>query len=235
MIEKNDNLKTIFKGLFIFLIFIVYQIFGLNIYSLLGIDILNAPIVIRAILSLFTQLLLITIFILINLNDIKDNAKDFIKNGNSYFKKYFKLWLLSLSLIILTNLIIGIFTSNGLPNNEKAIRDTFDQAPIYTYIAVVFIAPILEELVFRKGFRMAIKNDLLFIILSGIIFGSLHVVGTFEELYQLLYIIPYSIPGIILAYAYLKSKNIFVPIFLHFMHNGFIMSLLIFLSLFPID
>ena len=34
-----------------------------------------------------------------------------------------------------------------------------------------------------------------------------------ENLIDLLFIIPYSIPGFIFAYVYTKSKNIFIPIF----------------------
>ena len=59
----------------------------------------------------------------------------------------------------------------------------------------------------------------------------MHVISTLENLVDLLFIIPYSIPGFIFAYIYSKSKNIFVPISLHFIHNGIMMSLQILLLL----
>ena len=104
--------------------------------------------------------------------------------------------------------------------------------PIYTFISAVIIAPFLEELVFRKSFRDMFSNNLLFIILSGLTFGAFHVIGSFETLFDLIYIIPYSIPGFVFAYTLSKSKNIFVPIGLHFLHNGILMALQTFLMLF---
>ena len=90
--------------------------------------------------------------------------------------------------------------------------------PIYAIITAIFIAPITEELIFRLNFRNIFKNDLVFIIISGLAFGIMHFTGakTSEEL---LYIIPYSIPGFIFAYTLKKSNNIFVPISLHMIHN----------------
>ena len=38
-------------------------------------------------------------------------------------------------------------------NDEKSIIETLKIAPIYTFIITVFVAPILEELVFRLSFR----------------------------------------------------------------------------------
>ena len=79
---------------------------------------------------------------------------------------------------------------------------------------------------------MAISNNIIYILTSGLVFGSLHVIGSLKNLYELVYIIPYSIPGFIFAYVYIKSKNIMVPITLHFIHNGILMSLQIFILLF---
>jgi membrane protease YdiL (CAAX protease family) len=55
--------------------------------------------------------------------------------------------------------------------------------------------------------------------------------SSYEHLTDLLFIIPYSIPGFIFAYVYTKSKNICIPISLHFIHNGIMMSLQILLLL----
>ena len=57
----------------------------------------------------------------------------------------------------------------------------------------------------------------------------MHVIGTLEHLVDLLFIIPYSIPGFIFAYIYTKCKNICVPISLQFIHNVIMMGLQILL------
>ena len=66
-----------------------------------------------------------------------------------------------------------------------------------------------------------ILSSLLVIVSNSIEAGNLVLTGWTD----LLYIIPYSIPGIIFAYTLVKSKNIFVPISLHMIHNGFLITI----------
>ena len=77
----------------------------------------------------------------------------------------------------------------------------------------------MEELVFRKSIKKIIPQKYLFILVSGIFFGSVHVIGQAEHLVEYLHIISYSIPGLVLATAYQKSDNIFVSTSIHFFHN----------------
>ena len=67
---------------------------------------------------------------------------------------------------------------------------------------------------FRGFIRKFIKNDILFIILSSLIFGGLHVLSA-DSVLQLLYIIPYSVLGLAFSLNYVKTKNIASNIFLH--------------------
>ena len=132
--------------------------------------------------------------------------------------------------MILSNAIITMFTTTITSENQQTIIDTLKQAPIYTFILTVFVAPILEELVFRLSFRKIFKyTNVLFILFSGLFFGGMHVLGTLSNPIDLLFIIPYSIPGFIFAYIYSKEKNICIPMSLHFIHNGIMMSLQILL------
>ena len=53
-----------------------------------------------------------------------------------------------------------------------------------------------------------------------------------NSIVDLLYLIPYSVPGCAFAYILTKTNNIFVPIGFHFLHNGVTMSLQILLLIF---
>lgn len=75
-------------------------------------------------------------------------------------------------------------------------------------------------------------TDWLFILMSGLVFGSLHVLNSTNSLAELLYLIPYSAPGIIFAYILAKTNNILVTMGLHFMHNGILVSLQFLLLIF---
>ena len=81
----------------------------------------------------------------------------------------------------------------------------------------------MEELVFRMGFKKIFKNKYLFILISGLVFGGLHVIGNINTPYDYLFLLPYCLPGIILAYVYYISDNIFASLGIHFIHNLFML------------
>ena len=132
--------------------------------------------------------------------------------------------------MIISNIIITMFTSIETSSNQEAIISTLYKAPIYTCIMSIIFAPILEELVFRLSFRKIFNSNILFIVTSGLFFGFMHVSSP-NSIAEFLYIIPYSIPGVIFAYTLTKSKNIYVPIGLHFIHNTIMMLIQLFIML----
>lgn len=135
--------------------------------------------------------------------------------------------------MMLSNLLIASLNGGNIAGNEQTIRDLFVKNPVYIFLSAVLIAPIIEELIFRQGIRNIIpKNNTLFIIVSGLIFGSLHVIGNITSGLDLLYLIPYCTPGFIFAYLLTKTDNILVPASMHFFHNGILMSLQFFILIF---
>ena len=157
---------------------------------------------------------------------------NFNENNLEYFKKYFKYWFLILGLMMAGNLVILLFDPSSTANNQDLINEMFMKYPFYTFIISVFLAPVIEELVFRLCFYKLFTTKYLFIFLSGFIFGSFHVIGSYSSPIDLLYIIPYSIPGFVFAYLMQKTDNICVSTFLHFVHNGVVMSLQVLILLF---
>lgn len=228
--EKNFELRNMLTGFGVLFLYLIASALPYDFINLFGINYNDLNLIFKQIYLVLYEGILTLIIIYIYRKYFIPNFKDFKKNISSYLKKYIKYWFLMLGLMILSNLIITMFTTTQTSQNQQTIIDTFGKAPIYTLIVTVFIAPILEELVFRLSFRkIFVHTDILFIIFSGLIFGSMHVLGTLENLIDLLFIIPYSIPGFIFAYLYTKSKNIFVPISLHLIHNGVMMALQILL------
>ena len=173
-----------------------------------------------------------TIIILIFNKSLQSEFKDMRKNHKKYYKQYFKYYLIGLIIMMFSNLFIAIVSNGSTAGNQDAINDLFKISPLYIYFASVIYAPIVEELIFRKAIRNIIPNKILFILVSGLLFGGLHVIGTVEAWYDPLYIIPYSAPGIVFAFILYKTNNIFVSTGLHFMHNGILMSLQFLILLF---
>ncbi len=194
-------------------------------FQLLDIDIAKIPVYLKIIYSLCYEAILIGIVILIHLKKIR---KDFIllkQNHKNYFKDCLKFWLIALFVMYVSNFIIFQIQS-GLPTNEEIIRNQFQISPIYIFISAVLFAPILEELIFRQSFRNLFQNKWLFIIISGLVFGGMHVfAGDDFSMIDLLYLIPYSAPGMAFAYMLYKTDNIFVSMGFHMLHNGIMISL----------
>ena len=78
----------------------------------------------------------------------------------------------------------------------------------------ILLAPVVEELLFRGylfnkwGETMGAKKSM---ILTSVIFAILHIEGAF---------IGQFIMGVLCCLVYMKTKNLFVPIVLHMLHNG---------------
>ena len=217
----NKDLKKMLKGVFVILLYLFYAYCFSWGLSQIGIKFNNLNLITKEIISLSTEFILITIIIYIYRKDIVKSLKNFY---NIHFSNYIKYLILAIGLMIISNVIIYMITSIETSSNQQAIVDTLEEAPIYTCILAVIFAPVLEELVFRLSFRKMFKTNTLFIIISGLFFGFMHISSS-NNLLEFIYIIPYSIPGCVFAYTLTKSDNICVPILLHFMHNSLIMLL----------
>ena len=172
----------------------------------------------------FLGLILIyaSIFILMISVFYKQLVHDF-KIFKEYFREYMSLtiktWLKSLVVMMILGIILQLVTNLGSSNNQESLQKLFNVYPIFVALLSMFYAPFAEELMFRGVFRKFIKSKYLFIIVSGVMFGLLHVIDDSKTLAEFSYIIVYSSLGIYLASLYYKTNNLFTNISFHFMQN----------------
>lgn len=235
--KKNDKeLKIRFKQIGIgigamALYFLLPYLEGVP-FVIMGVDTTTLPIWVKVFYLTMYSVLTASLIMIIYNKKISKDFKDMKKNSIKYFNKYIKYWLIGLFIMMVSNLFINLIVNNDIPSNEQAIRETFNISPLYIFFSAVIYAPIVEELIFRQSIKNIFNNKWLFIIISGLLFGSMHVFGDFKNITDLLYIIPYSTPGIIFAYMLEDSDNICVPMSFHFIHNGILISLQFILLLF---
>ena len=84
--------------------------------------------------------------------------------------------------------------------------------------STVIYAPIVEEITFRKIIKNIVDNKYLFVIVSGVMFGMVHL-NINPSINDYLMIIPYIIMGLDFAYIYSKTDTIFSTIGFHMLHN----------------
>lgn len=214
------KIKEIIKFILIFLLYLLYSDIIIIILTKLGVNIKVLPNNLKiAIMFLINLSLMIMLFIFYS-KSIKENLKDLKLNFKSYIKDNFKYYVIGLLIMIISNIIISFFIE-GNSTNETLIREYISIMPIYMIFSSCIYAPFTEEMVFRKSLRNCFNNKVLYILLSGLIFGSMHLLSA-SNLVELVFLIPYSALGCAFAYMYYKTNNIFVPMTFHMMHNTII-------------
>lgn len=218
-----------FIGLGAFLTyFLLSEVEGLP-FQLLNIDTSLMPTWIKIIYMISYEIIFMVIIAFIFRKKLKKDFNVIKEKHKVYYAECFKYWLLGIAIMMVSNVIISIINNGNIANNEETIRQMMSISPLYIFFSAVLFAPLVEELVFRQGFRYIFSNNILFIFMSAFVFGGLHVFTGMESLVDLLYIIPYGAPGAVFAYMLVKTDNIFVPIGFHFMHNGILVALQILL------
>lgn len=211
--------KNFFKLLLTFTLFMFSSIFQLIPIEILNLNPNNLTPNQENLLSLFSYSILLVIFFYMYKKDIIDNIKDFKKNKWKHLDVAFKYWFIGLMIMVGSNLLINLFATNAIAGNEQRVQSLISGSPIISLISIGISGPIIEELTFRKAFYDAFNNKKLFILMSGIVFGSLHIIGSYNSAWDLLFLIPYCSLGIAFAYTLTKTKNIFSTISMHIIHN----------------
>lgn len=150
--------------------------------------------------------------------------------------KFAKFLIISVILMFITNLVSSLLQNlivSGVSDNEKNIQEIYQNK--FTFVImfpqVVLLAPLVEELIFRKSFFNLFKNKYISLIISSLIFGFMHVTSTFTRLlvtysfqkslyFTMGYVIPYLFSGIFFGLIYIKSnRNIYTSITCHLINN----------------
>lgn len=203
-----------------FTLFFIISPVELALINTLKISSQQGQIILSITIKIITTIIISTIYY----KDLIKEFKTFKENFKKNYEKNLYIYLFGLIGMIITNIIIKNIIG-ALPNNEAYIRTLFKTHPIYVLISTTLISPVLEELLFRKSFRPIIKNNTLYITLTSLFFGYMHMQG---ELITYLYIIPYSLVGASFSYMDVKNNSTFPSIFFHIIHNSLtILSLII--------
>jgi membrane protease YdiL (CAAX protease family) len=130
--------------------------------------------------------------------------------------------------IIINSLVYQFFNITETSENQAAINFMFENGRMIDWILLVIftvlLAPVVEEFVFRKAIMTFFKTTpLAGIIISGIAFGYIHV--TSGDYVQIIYYM--TIGAVLGAFYYISKYNIFVPIIMHMIFNGFLVSMML--------
>lgn len=224
-INKN-LLKRIGK---LFFVFCLFQWSGYLQYIPIWLfNIKNITPQIDVLLGCFSNLVLLMVLFFIYRIDLRREWKCFKKNFNQSVDSCFKYWFLGLVGMMVSNILINMFLKLGQADNEQLVQGMISTLPIAMLLNAGIIAPIIEEIIFRKAFRDTIRNKWKFIIISSLVFGFMHVMVA-TTFIDLIFFIPYTCLGIAFAYMYCDTDSVFTSILAHILHNTILILVSIFL------
>ena len=222
-------MKNIIKSLLIFLFSIGYSLMAYSLVQFIPKDVLKyVPVFIW---FMILDIILVIILYYLYKNDLKKEWLIFKSNWKKILEDNLPYWILGLVMMSILSVIVEAIISKGMPENEKIIRELIKSFPVYIIFSSVIVAPFTEEIIYRKLFKDVIKNKYLYITLSGLVFGLVHVVFSYESLSDFLFVLPYGALGAAFAMMYYKTNTIFTSMAFHFSHN-LIMTLILLITSF---
>ena len=192
----NDKLGDIrLKEVLSLIIFLFLIQYFLNAFNIINLD------------SFWIYLVLILYFIY-KLRDNLPEKSDFTGVfGARVFGQIIMIVVLNVFLsygfLYLSNHVLNFIPSFGLSHSITGIG----------LLATILISPISEELIFRGVFLNRLKlvvPTVFAVLISSLLFASLHTYGSITSAF---------IFGVCMAILYLKTGNVLVAIFAHFLNN----------------
>lgn len=172
---------------------------------------------------IFNSILLIGL-IYIYRNDLKNYLKDFKKNTKKNILMILIFSILIIVLVPIINLLINnIFKIDGGTANDNSLLESFRNNPLKIGLMTIIYYPIVEEIVFEKTLKDVISNKWLFMVLSSLFFWYYNIAfSTDFTLVAIAGSFYYFAVGLVKAYTFNKTDNLFVPIFIKVIYNAFV-------------
>lgn len=150
-------------------------------------------------------------------NEYLDSLKLFKKHIFKYVMLAIILWIIIAVAQVIAAKMTGVSASN-----QTFINSVTDKGTLLSFalsIVLTFVAPINEEMIFRRILIGNFKNHIpvwALVIISSILFGLIHM----HTVQDLQVIFPYILIGLLFAGAYIKDQyNIVVSTFCHIFLN----------------
>lgn len=232
--KKERIIDGVKIGILLLLFFRVSRVIGI-IFRALGFDTSTFNNSDMVYVNLLIDLILITVVFIFYYKNLGDDFNKVKKGYWKYFDKLLRFFGICLFVKIVASfassfLGIAIGLKDITSDNQNTIGTLSNVNPLLMVLLSCVFAPITEECIFRLGFRKVIKDNYVFMAVSGLVFGLMHVFPTHLTIdIALVQGIVYVAMGVFLAYVYLDTDNIWTSIGVHALNNILSMVMILFL------
>jgi membrane protease YdiL (CAAX protease family) len=176
-------------------------------------------------------LLFITLLLFFDFEGIKRDFKAYFSEPRKNILKSIKYLFLALVLYSIFRFLAGMIENIGTNEGTDLIDMTFSISPFYVFFAMILYSPFVETFVFKKILHELIQRKYIFIFVSTILYAYLHV-GYFVDFKTFVVLfLPFFGRGLVYAYSYAETKNMFVPIVGILIYNCFMYTTLFFIPM----
>lgn len=203
--EKKD-----FRPIWIYIVFsfvlpVIIAVIGGIITG--GIDEIETVEKLNYITSIILNFIMFFAFLFMYFKKIKIDIKRLTKKNIMF------TIVIAIFAFMVNAIVDEIFTNfNITSTNQDLVINILNIYTVPMIINVVLVAPIIEEILFRYSLSTIIKNNVLFVIISAVLFGISHGLGITTLLYAFM--------GMIFAIIYIKTnKNLIAATSAHMINN----------------
>lgn len=198
----NDHRIALMKTILVFLTYLLYSYVFTKFALLFNV---SDSIVVDFIGDIFFLM-----FVLLLYKDKIEKDKDIYHKSTSLKGRIFKVacWIILIAAgNVLGGLLITLITgtaNTSIANNVAVISLPY----IYKLFKTLIFSSIAEEIVVKQSIRDVIDNNLLFLIVSTLIYSSMNIAYTnLSGLALIVNAIPYAVFAIVTGVLYIKNKD----------------------------
>lgn len=200
--KNNDKLIKMF------LVFFVYFF-----YTMYAGTVLNAVGITNDVITNFIADILFMLFVIFM---YRHNLAEDIKKFKKYsVKKVIGTIIMWVFLIFVFNILCGVITDFIAPGfstsgdeNTAAVYNLYNISTWYTIFKTMIFGTLAEEILYRESIRDNVKNNILFVIISSVVYTFLNIIfAGITEGFVLASILLYLLPAIFLSIAYIRNDN----------------------------
>lgn len=157
----------------------------------------------------------------LNVEWIKFNAS-LIGNVTKVLRNYI---FSMIAMIAINMLFLYVFKLDQPAANQAGVEEMLSSMPLMMMIVTVIYAPVLEEIVFRGGLYLGLKEktgEKSATLISALVFGAIHVLPHLNMSnlpLELLFLIPYTCLGYFMVKSVRDTKSLMGGILFHFINN----------------
>lgn len=212
---KHSEERSFIVNALLFLLCIFILFFGELLFSI----VLKSIITNKYVLNIVSSLFMIASLYLIYYKDLNREFKTYISKFKENFFLSLKYYFVGLLSMIFFNILIS-FIIKDVSANENIVRNMLFETPIYTLFSIIVVAPLSEEIIFRKSIRPLVNNKIVYALICALLFGGAHLIAGEFKLINLLYLLPYGSLGFVFALMDYDIKSTWASIVVHALHNG---------------